>query len=409
MADRLGMNELSIQKTRTDASAHDPPCADSPPLLTIETVPEAPTAEKDLALYTKARLSAGLAFAEARLKSTRRVTPRSAQFLREYREFVKKALDADETGDGKNELLILIRASEKQMNDQLFLCGDKTAQDEERDPRLIKLQEYQYFARYADYFAHETTRLRSLAKADKSEGHDLIDGRHYWTDIWNDVLKESIIDLTDKPTGELMKDLQAEGSKRTTMALKMASSSANIDPGVMVTALRHYAERNNWVHTNLTPLIEEGRWEDLKKKILLDLQELDMFIPLSKQADLHAIRTCLEGFRDRYFTVPDGADTNTSLWIKGPEIDRIVSERKERKLAADEKDERRKEHARNTLKKQQKKRVASTEVPRGSENARSPQRRVQSDGSPQTESSRSTLQVPDPLHPAGKEKPDELP
>ena len=367
------LERLHIAKTRSRS--------DTSSLLSDSFDPDAnvecPVPESEISLYTRERLQKSLIYARKFL-SRRNISPRSELFMHFFKNEIKNALITNTKEEIKTST-IMIMVQEKLINENFFL--KPLSANKEMEENLLALRESQYYQRYGDYMKIIPTRLRIHASKEKTENWESISGRHYWSDIAKELDAEDIAWKKSKQT------IRGSNSGRVNLSTFRAVHLACVDLGIsqelVIWSIMKYAKRNEQAHHNLNTLRETGEFSTLAKVLCADRDELSCtFSEISNETDLDRLKDVIQHEIDTWFDTSVDP-TYPQVWSPKPALIQAFKDAKEKakkpsnhamkevniakeKERAAKKLARQDETASAGSSTSPKKRVASTEEPRGS-------------------------------------------
>lgn len=354
-----------------------------------DVMPELPIPEASPSLYTRERLQRSLVFAERCLKR-RDISPRSELFMQLYKEELKDALKA-ETIEQREKHAMMVMAEERLIQDQGFLRPLKSAHRAELEDHLLQLRELQYLNRYGDYMKIIPTRLRLHASKHKPENWQLISGNNYWSRIAvtlgaeEDARKEAV--RVGAPLNKV--------KLPTTAAVYTACADLGISEELALWSILEYGTRNREVHRGLDDLKRAGEFPLLASILCADRDELSSTFSLIKSGtDITHLRAIIQSEIDKWFEDTSDNPNHPAAWVPSIALRQFHKDavQKARQLSkdeikqaniarsqrrSDEKVARQKEAGAETSSLAGKKRIASTEEPRRSEQERQERTRQQ--------------------------------
>ena len=354
-----------------------------------DVMPELPVPEASPSLYTRERLQQSLVYAERCLKR-RDISPRSELFMQLYKEELKDALKAETTEQRENHAM-MVMTEERLIQDKGFLRPLKSAHRAELKDQLLQLRELQYLKRYGDYMKIIPARLRLHASKHKSENWQLIPGNNYWSRIAVTLGAEEEARKEAVRVGAALDKVKSP----TTAAVYMACADLGISEELALWSIQEYGTRNREVHRDLNDLKREGEFPLLASILCADRNELSSTFSLIKsETDITHLRVIIQSEIDTWFEDTSDNSNHSAAWVPSialrqfykdavqkanqPSKDEIKQAnivRSQRK--SEEKVARQKEASTGTSSLAGKKRIASTEEPRGSERERQERTRRQ--------------------------------
>lgn len=344
-------------------------------------LPEIPIPEAHSSLYTKERLQKSLVYAEMCLQR-RDISPRSELFMQLYKDEIKDALNT-EAVEKRDHHVIMIIAEERLMQEKEFLRPFKSASTIEMGDQLLQLREFQYIARYGDYMKIIPNRLKIHASNTKFEDWELISGSVYWSKIADQLEEEE-----KKRKEATSKGLFQVTSAPVAYAIFKACYDLGISDDLAIWAIKEYAARNRGAHRDLIDLKKEGQYSLLAMILCADRNELfSTFSCIGSETDLTHLQNIIQGEIDTMFEDTVENPTNPSVWVPSPALRQIhrdamqkakqpiKDEIKKANIAksqreSEEKAARQAEANQGASSSVSKKRIASTEEPRGSDRER---------------------------------------
>ncbi|KAL9098059.1 MAG: hypothetical protein Q9163_006204 [Psora crenata] len=351
-----------------------------------DAMPELPVPEASPSLYTKERLVQSLVYAESYLKR-RDISPRSELFMQLYKDELKDALTAETTEQRENHA-IMVMAEERLIQDKGFLRPLESAERAELEDQLLQLRELQYLIRYGDYMKIIPTRLRLHASKIKSENWQLISGNNYW----------SRIGMTLKEEEEASKKAALVGGNvrmPTTAAIYTACNDLGITEELALWSIQGYGKRNSEVHRDLNEMKREGAFAMLALILCADRDDLSSTFSLIKsETDITHLREIIQSEIETWFEDTSENPNKPGAWVpsialrqihkdavqkaKQPSKDEVKQANiAKSQMKSAEKAARQKEASTGTSSLAGKKRIASTQEPRGSERERQERTRQQ--------------------------------
>ena len=354
-----------------------------------DAIPEPPIPEASPSLYTTERLQQSLVYAEKYLKR-RDISPRSELFIQLYKEELKDALEADEMEQREYHAL-MVMAEERLIQDKGFLRPLKSTDKVELEDELLQLRELQYLQRYGDYMKIIPTRLRLYASKHKLENWQLISGKNYWSRIAITIKEEEDARKEAVRVGAALDKFRMP----TTAAVCIACADLGISEELALWSIQEYGVRNQEVHRDLNDLKSTGAFPLLASTLCADRNDLrSTFSSIKAEMDIHHLQSIIQNEIDECFEDTDDNPNYPDAWVPSialrqfhkeavrkanqpnkDEIKQANIARSQKK--SEEKAARQKEASVGTSSSAGKKRIASTEEPRGSEQERQKKTRQQ--------------------------------
>lgn len=329
-----------------------------------------PTPEERSNQYTFTRLQSGLAYAQSCLK--RDISPRSELFLYLYKQEVKDAMTS-ENEEEKEKHIKMIMIQETLIKEKHFL-RPLQHQNTEMQGELLKLREVQYITRYGEYLKIIPNRLRAHAKKAKFDDWELLAQGTFWTDIAAKIAEEDA-------AYQLVKQKKASAdilTFDTTLAVRRACYDLGIFDDLAFWSIAEYGDGNSSVHRDLDSLKKTGDFGMLAKILYADRREVNMtFSEIQSETDLDALAEIIQGEIESLFQCLDPEDPKT--WVAK---DLLIESWKTAKAEGSRGEVKKRNKGPKPGKEpsgekiQGKKRVASTQEPRGSEVERGDREKV---------------------------------
>lgn len=343
-------------------------------------IPLRPIPETVDEAYTQERLQSSLAYTVQFLKR-RDISPRSENFMKIFKNELTDTLSTTNPEEKKSGVTA-VRVYEKLIEQNAFLWVQRVSQNLQLETNLLELREFQYFARYGDYMKILPMRLRQHACERKTGDWELLSGKHYWSDIAVSLKNE---DATLKNIRFNDSTARETADYRTHAAVCNASRSLGISEEVALWSIIEYGLRNGKVHRDLEALRAEGDFQQLANVFSADIEDLDLVFSESRSdTDKERLKSVITTEIQRWFRVRNMDDPRT--WIPREELVSEYEKLKANKQKPSKSEQRqinilhdeelrhlkaaRRTAAETNLNpesKGPKKRVASTEEPKGSE------------------------------------------
>lgn len=167
--------------------------------------------------------------------------------------------------------MIHIQMCEKAMiyTQALRFTDSKGAQELQNN--LVRLKKYVFYGRYGDILANVCTHVKLDALKRQVEGWQTLEKKP-WPNIDLNLQAE-------KPEFEKlqMPQMSSTGDPHkcpTHMAIHTACQGLGFKSEDMFEYINQYASRNRLMHSELTVLVKEDRWDELKTMLYSDLSNL---------------------------------------------------------------------------------------------------------------------------------------
>lgn len=253
-----------------------------------------PGAEANLNAYDRARLEKGLRYILG--ASERNITPRTVEFLRQYKDAYKCALEAPDDSS-----IAVVQALDKVYHSSSFYLRPLGEKEYDSKMAYIKLRRLEMLANYGDYLGQELPEFRAKLKQEAKVGSA------------NDQeMQEAAQNLKGPSTWvEIAEALRGIDAEELTKNVKTACGVLGLDAQHMLWVIKEWAERYTFFHNSSREHIKACHWSSLASQLGRDFKEL-----LVVEVDPETIRKyelALISIRDEYFNVLDPDDHE--FWV----------------------------------------------------------------------------------------------
>lgn len=178
---------------------------------------------------------------------------------------------------------------------------------EEREIKesLLKLKLFEYFARYGDYFAYQSSRIQKVAEEMKVEGWEILKG--YWTGIAKDIQEEMAL---AKLNGNKL--VYPSASKRAAMLVATAKSMG-VASDSLITSIMAYGEQNSPVHSSIDEFLQKKQYSAVAKLLWQDEKDLPLLMPPERSEEKEALLQIIVALREDIFDIEPGEEDNYQL------------------------------------------------------------------------------------------------
>ncbi|KAI9659613.1 MAG: hypothetical protein M1831_003694 [Alyxoria varia] len=270
--------------------------------------PTPPSPEKDIKKYTDDRVKQGLAYADERLRNTKRkVSPLSEKALIYYKSECKTFLSTEHPAK-KDHLAICLYNYEKSLSMERKLLGTNSLEVQRLQNKLLSLRQVEFFARYGDYLGILGTRMRKTARQNKIPSYELVaDDQRFWSHILRDVEAEAqkwAVFGVDKSV--------TRDDVKTSLLLHETCDVCGLGFEHTIDCMRQYAVRNELFHKDVKAKVARGAVNELANMLSNDLRDLHAVMPAEMRPLEDMYRALLEQFIKFYFKeLPNVNDPQT--------------------------------------------------------------------------------------------------
>lgn len=245
----------------------------------------------------------------------RDLTPRSRIFLDLYEKTAELFLaenDLDKSARCQENLLLC----DVYLAENTFMLRESTKEHREIRDMLVKLKEFEYYARYGDYFAYQTTKLRRVAEEKKLEGLGVL--KQYWTKIAADLAQEEKL---------LQENRKVESWKiRTVLAVYEVATELGVNTDHAKTCISAYAARNELMHSTVQEMVQQGRFHELATMLADDEKELPLILPFDRADEKEALLTIIASIKDEFYEIPPPFSERPQLWNHSERARQVIGD-----------------------------------------------------------------------------------
>ena len=287
------------KRARADTSALLPPGGDG------QEVDEPPKPEDDLDKYDLERLQKGLRYINGAAK--RKITPRTHEFLKLYKDAYKATLDGGAPGKASRAV---VQAMDQVYYSAAFYLKPRSSEEYERLMHYVKLRRLELLANYGDYLGQELQEIRlDLKAAATSAGSEV---REAALELGP---PKTWLTIADELAGASMGDLRKH--------VYIACGVLGIDPNHMLWLIKEWAERNRIFHNQIRQYISDCHWARLAEQVCRDLKELLNVAPDSDTAANY--EKVLLSIQNEYFDVISRDDPQH--WVPNEKARKLIQEK----------------------------------------------------------------------------------
>ncbi|KAE8454289.1 hypothetical protein EG329_005214 [Mollisiaceae sp. DMI_Dod_QoI] len=289
---------------------------------TVTSILDPPQPLQELSEYTSERVRKGLRYADTTLRHPhRKISPAGGIALQLYKDTCVNLLDLLDVDEGEvlekpteerkaieDSHRVFLREMEKGMQISACMRVTNTNSVEELQQQLLSLQRTAFHGRYGDYFAEICNDLKVAAEKRKVAGWETL-SKGYWSDTANRVeMERPIYDRHLKGESGLQEKMP------TTYAIHVACYALGLHPGDTLQIVKEYGIRNDLLHANLLPMIKEGLFADLARRLYLDRIDILLLIPQSDEAGRRILEGLLDSMIDLWFDKDELDPGNHQMW-----------------------------------------------------------------------------------------------
>lgn len=258
------------------------------------------TALESPSSYTDNEVELRLTFFEK--TRSRKLTPRSQIFIDLYQK--TSLLLLSETDSTKRALhQSSLQLFDKFLEENHTILNGTKRYAELRE-NLSRLKLFEYYARYGDYFAYQSSKLKKTATETRTLGHKLF--RDYWDKVSQDIIHQM----------KLLKDHPEIPSSRlqSYLALMNAADVMGVDFDHLLTTICAYATRNRLMHSTVNEYIQNGKFHDLARILHEDERDLPLIIPYERSEEKAALLQIIATIKEEIFDVDKDFPDDHQLW-----------------------------------------------------------------------------------------------
>lgn len=251
--------------------------------------------------YTDNEVELRLTFFEK--TRSRKLTPRSQIFIDLYEK--TSLLLLSETDSTKRALhQSSLQIFDKFLEENHTILNETKSYAELRE-NISRLKLFEYYSRYGDYFAYQSSKLKKTATETQTLGHKLF--RDYWDKVSQDIIHQM----------KLLKDHPETSSSRlqSYIALMNAADVMGVDFDHLLTSISAYATRNRLMHSTVNEFIQNGKFHDLARILHEDERDLPLIIPYERSEEKAALLQIIATIKEEFLMSIKIFQTITSYGI----------------------------------------------------------------------------------------------
>ncbi|KAM0795317.1 hypothetical protein BDR22DRAFT_871703 [Usnea florida] len=272
-----------------------------------QEINEPPKPEDSLDKYDRARLKLGLRYIDGAAK--RKVTPRAEEFLRQYKDAYKVALESESPNEASRAF---VQALDKVHYSASFYFKPRSPDELEHLMSFVKLRRLELRANYGDYLGHEA----SLFRADRKEAAA---GAH----SENPAVREASSGiLGPRQQTAIADDLDINTQDLRTYFFS-SCDALGFDADHMLWLIGEWAQRNCTFHNSIRDYISDCEWSRVGEQLCRDLKEVHNVAPDRDTAEKY--KRVLLKIRHDYFEAlnPD----NSFTWLPSEKARKLTHEK----------------------------------------------------------------------------------
>lgn len=268
--------------------------------LNYLTITSPLTALENPSSYTDNEVELRLAFFEK--AQSRNLTPRSQIFIDLYEKtslLLLSETDSTKRASHQSSLQLFDRFLEE--NNTIL---NETRSHAELRENISRLKLFEYYSRYGDYFAYQSSKLKKTATETKTSGHKVF--RDYWDKVSQDIIHQMKLlkDNPEIPTSKL----------QSYLALMNAADALGVNFDHLLTSISACATRNRLMHSTVNEFIQNGRFHDLAKILHEDERDLPLIIPYERSEEKAALLQIISTIKEEFFDVDQDFPDDYQLW-----------------------------------------------------------------------------------------------
>lgn len=213
----------------------------------------------------------------------------------------------------KAELIAIIRMYEQSMQFTACLKFTRSPDAQTLQDELLKLQQTVFYARNGDPYAVAYRQLKYEAGAKKLEGWQPLHYK-YWTKIDQKIQQEKAA-FQKVLDGENLHDQCV-----THIAISQAFDRVGFNMNDMILVIHYYVVRNELLHSNLVPMIKNGRYDELKRRLYSDFCDVPLIISVREKVQLGLRLKLIETMIQLWFDSDSEDFNNIQMWTPSAEL-----------------------------------------------------------------------------------------
>lgn len=249
--------------------------------------------------------------------SERKLSPLGMHALRLYKEACANFLSlqeseifnsAEEFEEAKNKWISTLRTYEQALQYQTFLKTTNSEDAQNMQERLLSLQRAAFYARYGDYLVEVCTKLKREAEVHKVKEWRALQGL-CWTQIYKNIEAEKMDYKLAK------KDPTKIPVCPTHLAISEACCRVGFSMHDILSAIQHYALRNELRNANILIIVKDGDYHTLAKTLHDDYCDLPRLAPPDKGLPSELMLTTIQSMIDLWFRHDVDDFENYRSWV----------------------------------------------------------------------------------------------
>lgn len=269
----------------------------------VDTVPRP---EQDLSRYNKDRLEQGLRYLHK--ESKRKITPRTAEFLVQYKDAYKVALEDKDPAAAR-----VVQAMDKLYYSSAYYFKARTAEEDKKLNCYLTLRRLELLANYGDYLGQEPQEIRfKLKRAAVGSSTEVRDAASALGS------KSTWLEIANRLEGVELPVLRTH--------IDIACEVLGLEAGHLEWLIKEWGSPNRTFHNQIREHIQNCLWGSVAEQLCRDLKEL-RHVEADPETISHYEHVLL-ALREEYFIVKD--EDQPQYWKPNEKADRLQDEKLER-------------------------------------------------------------------------------
>lgn len=243
----------------------------------------------------------------------RRISPMGVKALQLYKNACETLLQIEQRRvEGEQELeeftsgwRAIFRNHDKATYYLKCLSLTATENATELQAAIISLKMTNFYARYGDIFAETYRGIKGLADTHKLLGEEALHGK-YWTNIANNLFYEERFWFDILTRGK-----EVQENCPTHIAVMETCQRVGFNLEHMLKIIKHYARRNELMHSNLVKFIQEEKYHGLARLMDEDLTDIPLMFVSTTDTEMTVMRELVNSACDLFFNRPNPENHQT--------------------------------------------------------------------------------------------------
>ena len=290
----------------------------------VKDVPLPPQPSQSVLDYKEKNLKERLIYADRAIRNpNRKLSPIGTRALKLYKDACARLLDLEEgevyeggeeeLEEAKHEWRATIRMYEGSIRYTACLLVTRTSDAQTLQDQLLNLQRTAFYARYGDMLAEACRQLKKEAEIKKVDGWQALQ-KEYWTEIDKKLQRE------EHAYAQVLKGENVHDRCPTHLAISETCNRVGFNMDDMLEVVHLYAVRNELMHANFIPLIKNGSFYILSKRLHDDLCDIPLVIPDVEKTQTTLLMKLLETIIDQWFDRDQDDPNNYQMWTPTEEL-----------------------------------------------------------------------------------------